>query len=110
MMLRTKRQRNILCRDCPVARTSDIVGDSVSILILRDLLEKPRGFTDLELSLKGISSRTISYKLKRLVACGLLARLPKSAFYPRVDYKVTAKGAALSPILDAMRAYGKKYL
>ena len=109
-MLRTKRQRAILCRSCPVAKTADIVGDSVSILLLRDILLKPRGFTELELSLHGVSSRTISDKLRMLQRCGLIARLPKAAFYPRVDYRATAKGRALKPIVEAMRAYGKKYL
>lgn len=109
-MLRTNRQRKVLCRSCPVARTADIVGDSVSLLILRDLLGKPRGFTELELILGGVSSRTICEKLKCLVQDGLVTRVPKTKFYPRVDYRLTRKGKALRPVIDAMRAYGKKYL
>lgn len=109
-MLRTSRQRRIICRSCPVAQTADIVGDSVSLLILRDLLDKPRGFTELELLLKGVSSRTICVKLKQLMSDGLVTRVPKMAFYPRVDYQLTSKGKALRPVVDAMRTYGKKYL
>lgn len=109
-MLRTSRQRKILCRSCPVAQTADIVGDSVSLLILRDLLERPRGFTELELILNGVSSRTICEKLKRLMGDGLVARVPKTSFYPRVDYRLTPKGKALRPVIGAMRAYGRKYL
>lgn len=109
-MLRTSRQRRIICRSCPVAQTADIVGDSVSLLILRDLLEKPRGFTELELLLKGVSSRTICVKLKQLMSDGLVTRVPKRTFYPRVDYRLTSKGKALKPVVDAMRTYGKKYL
>jgi DNA-binding HxlR family transcriptional regulator len=109
-MLRTKKQRAILCRDCPVAQTADIIGDSISLLILRDLLKRPRGFTELELILKGVSSRTICNKLNRLVHDGLVIRVPKRGWYPRVDYRLTAKGAALRPVVDAMRSYGKKYL
>ena len=100
----------MLCRSCPVAQTADVVGDSVSLLILRDLLKKPRGFTELELLLKGVSSRTICEKLKRLMRDGLVTRIPKTAFYPRIDYRLTEKGRALRPVVDAMRAYGKKYL
>lgn len=109
-MLRTARQRRILCRSCPVAQTADIVGDSVSLLILRDLHERPRGFTELELILSGVSSRTICEKLKHLMRDGLIARVPKTKFYPRVDYRLTPKGKALRPVIDAMRTYGKKYL
>jgi len=75
-MLRTSRQRKVLCRDCPIAQTANIVGDTVSLLIIRDLLEKARGFTDLELSLKGVSSRTICSKLKHLEEAGLVVRVP----------------------------------
>ena len=109
-MLRTIRQRSVLCRSCPVAQTADIVGDSGRLLILRDLLKKPRGFTELEILLKGVSSRTICSKLKRLARDGLITRVPKTKFYPRVDYQLTTKGKALRPVVDAMRTFGKKYL
>ena len=109
-MLRTSRQRKVLCRSCPVAQTADIVGDSVSLLILRDLLEKPRGFTELELLLKGVSPRPICTKPNRLAKDVLITRVPKTKFYPRVDYRLTPKGTALRPVVDAMRSYGKKYL
>lgn len=109
-MLRTKRQRAILCRASPVARAADIVGDSVSLLILRDLLEKPRGFTELELLYKGVSSRTICSKLRRLEKNGFIARVPKRKFYPRVNYHLTPKGKAIRPVIDAMRTFGNNYL
>ncbi|MBI4093333.1 helix-turn-helix transcriptional regulator [Candidatus Kaiserbacteria bacterium] len=109
-MLRTARQKRVLCRSCPVARVANILGDSVSLLILRDLLEKPRRFTNLELAYQGISSRTLARKLKILEQCGMVLRTPSAKHYPRVDYHVTQRGAALRPVLDAMRAYGKKYL
>ena len=109
-MLRTKRQKANLCRTCPIARVADIAGDSVSILILRDLLLRPRGFTDLELLYQGISSRTLAQKLKLLEKNGLVTRIPKRNFYPRVDYRLTRKGAAFDPVISAMRSYGERYL
>ncbi|MBI4080032.1 helix-turn-helix transcriptional regulator [Candidatus Kaiserbacteria bacterium] len=109
-MLRTKRQRAILARKCPVAKVADIIGDSATLLIIRDLASRAQGFTDLELSLQGISSRTICDRLKVLEKRGIVVRIPKPDFYPRVNWKLTQKGRALCGIIDAMRAYGKKYL
>ncbi|MCR4325531.1 MAG: helix-turn-helix transcriptional regulator [Patescibacteria group bacterium] len=109
-MLRTPRQRKNLCRSCPIARAADLVGDSVSLLIVRDLLMRPQRFTDLELALQGVSSRTICNKLKRLEKSGIVSRAPNSAQYPRVDYRLTKKGRALGPVVRSMGAYGKKYL
>ena len=100
----------VLCRSCPVAKVADLIGDSVSILILRDLLQKSRRFTDLELALAGVSSRTLTLKLKKLEKAGLLSRHPSHRLGNRVDYRLTKKGAAFQKVADAMRAYGKKYL
>ncbi len=109
-MLRTTRQRDVLCRTCPVARVADLVGDSVSILILRDLLLKPRRFTDLELSLAGVSSRTLAQKLKKLEREGLVSRKADRRLGNRIEYAATRKGTAFHGLVEAMRRYGKKYL
>lgn len=109
-MLRTQRQRRILCRDCPIARVADLVGDSVSILILRDLLARPQRFTDMELAYQGVSSRTLSAKLKKLEKAELVKRVPNRRLGNRVNYKLTPKGTACAPLLKAMRNYGEKYL
>ena len=109
-MLRTTRQRKVLCRDCPVARTADLVGDSVSLLIVRDLLIRPQRFGDFEMSLAGVSSRTIANKLKKLEAVGLVRRDMSKRILPRGDYRLTPKGRALKNVVHSMRLYGKKYL
>ncbi|KKW19859.1 MAG: Transcriptional regulator, HxlR family [Parcubacteria group bacterium GW2011_GWA2_51_10] len=108
-MLRTKEQRDILCRSCPIARVANLLGDSCSLLILRDLLESPRRFSELEESLVGISTRTLTNKLKVLEREHLLHKTTpgKSA---HVEYTLTTKGHGLRGIIKEMRAYGKKYL
>lgn len=109
-MLRTKRQKKNLCRSCPVAKTADLLGDSITLLIIRDLLEKPRRFGDFELALQGVSTRTLSNRLKTLETCGLIERDDSLRTLPRIDYRITRKGAALRPLIEAMRTYGEKYL
>ncbi|OHA13606.1 MAG: hypothetical protein A3J10_00935 [Candidatus Sungbacteria bacterium RIFCSPLOWO2_02_FULL_54_10] len=109
-MLRTPHQRRVLCKTCPVARVADLVGDSVILIILRDLLKKPRRFTDLELALAGVSSRTLTQKLKKLEQAGLVSRHPTYSLGNRVDYRLTQKGAACRKVIQAMRAYGNRYL
>lgn len=102
-MFRTPQQKRDLCKKCPVARVANILGDSCTLLILRDLLDKPSRFSDLENSLSGISSRTLANKLKGLENEGLIVRT-------KFNYTLTKKGAALHGVIDAMRKYGKKYL
>lgn len=109
-MLRTAKQRKDICKDCPVAKTADLLGDSVTILIVRDLLVKPSRFGEIETSLSGVSSRTLCLKLKMLEDEGLITRKEYKTHPPKVEYRLTAKGEAFHGVLDAMRAYGKKYL
>lgn len=102
-MFRTQQQKRDLCKKCPVARVANILGDSCTLLVLRDLLDKPRRFSDFENSLSGISSRTLTNKLKNLENEGLIMR-------KKFNYALTKKGSALHAVIEEMRKYGKKYL
>lgn len=94
---------------CPIARTAELLGDHCSILIVRDLLEAPKRFCELERSLEGVSTRTLTLKLKNLEHQGLLER--RELTDPvRVEYRLTTKGKALHQVVDAVRDYGARYL
>jgi DNA-binding HxlR family transcriptional regulator len=108
-MLRTQKQRDELCRSCPIAKVADLIGDPCSLLILRDLENGPRRFGQLDESL-GMSTRTLTIALQRLARRGFIARRSYAGLSPRAEYKLTAKGRALDGILSEMRKYGKKYL
>ena len=95
---------------CPIARFADLLGDSVSLLILRDTLKKPRRFTDLELLYQGVSSRTLTLNLKKLTRAGLLRRVPDYSLGNRVYYHIAPKGRALKSVFEAIRIYGKRHL
>ena len=95
--------------DCPIGKVVDLLGDSCSILILRDLLEGPKRYGELEESLDA-SSRTLVKKLKLLEQEGLITHKPATKKQTYSAYDLTKKGAAFQKVADAMRAYGKKYL
>lgn len=101
-MFRTEAQRKG-CADCPVGRTADLIGDTPSLLIVRDLLEGPKRFCDMEKSL-GISTRTLTLKLKHLEDEGFVAHAHST------PYALTPKGKALKPVIDSLRRFGEKYL
>jgi DNA-binding HxlR family transcriptional regulator len=109
-MLRTKRQVKSICTECPLAKTANLLGDTFTLLIIRDLLSKPKRFGELEKSLNGVSSRTITIKLRLLEAKGIVKRIEFSEKPPRVEYLLTNNGKKLSDIMDSMRKYGKKFL
>jgi DNA-binding HxlR family transcriptional regulator len=96
--------------ECPVLATARIVSGKWTLLILRDLAEGPRRFGELERSLAGISPRTLSHRLRALEDESILERRVYAEVPPRVDYRLTAKGRHLVPIVDAMRTYGRDWL
>ncbi|HTR18888.1 MAG TPA: helix-turn-helix domain-containing protein [Candidatus Paceibacterota bacterium] len=96
-------------KPCPVGKVVELLGDNCSILIVRDLLEGPRRFGELETSL-GSSSRTLAKKLKLLEHEKMVTRKESKDEPSCVKYQLTRKGEAFHGVVDAMRAYGKKYL
>lgn len=95
---------------CPIARTLDIVGDSWTILVLRDLvLNGPCKFQDFERSLKGISPTTLSARLKRLEEAGIVERRFYEQHPPRAEYLLTSRGNDLRPVLKALFEWGQRY-
>lgn len=109
-MLRTKKQVKKICGECPIAKTANIIGDTFSLLIIRDLLLEPKRFSDLESSLSGVSSRTITKKLQFLEAKKLVVRKSFHEKPPRVEYSLSKNGRALHIIIETMKSYGEKYL
>ena len=95
---------------CPVCRTAEIVCGKWTLLIIRDLAEGRSRFCELERSLKGISPRTLSLRLRALEEEGIVERQTFPEVPPRVEYALTEKGLALVPLIEDMRAYGRRWL
>ena len=96
--------------DCPIANTARLVGDTWTLLIVRDLLEGCKRFGELQQSLGNISPKTLSQRLKMLESADLIKRQAYAEIPPRVEYSLTDKGLALSDIIKAMFEFGEKYL
>lgn len=97
-------------KDCPVARTLDLIGERWTVLILRDLLlQGPRRYQDFQESLAGVAPNTLSARLQELEAQGLVERKLYSERPPRLEYHLTEKGRSLGPVLKALREWGRKH-
>jgi len=97
-------------KDCPVARTLDLIGERWTILILRDLfLQGPRRFQDFQESLRGVPPNTLSDRLKTLERNGLIDRKLYSEHPPRLEYQLTPRGRSLGPVVKALRDWGRQF-
>jgi DNA-binding HxlR family transcriptional regulator len=95
---------------CPVCKTAEIVCGKWTLLVIRDLAEGRSRFCELERSLRGISPRTLSLRLRALEEEGIVQRQTYPEVPPRVEYVLTDKGLALVPLIEDMRTYGREWL
>jgi DNA-binding HxlR family transcriptional regulator len=95
---------------CAVAATAEIIGAKWTALLVHDLSEGARRFSELEHSCAGISPRTLSERLHALEDEGVVERRSYAESPPRVEYELTDKGQALLPIIAEMRRFGHAFL
>ena len=96
--------------NCAVAASAEIIGAKWTALLVHDLSEGPRRFSELERSCHGISPRTLAERLRALETEGIVERQSYAETPPRVEYRLTDKGVSLLPIIDAMREFGRSWL
>jgi DNA-binding HxlR family transcriptional regulator len=95
---------------CGVAACAAIIGAKWTALLVHDLSEGPRRFSQLEHSCSGISPRTLAERLRELEHEGIVERHSYPESPPRVEYELTDKGEALLPIIESMRTFGHSWL
>jgi len=95
--------KKILCKDlCPIQKITNILSDEWTILIIRDLMQKDMRFTELEKSLTGISTRTLTIKLNNLLEQNIIEK-------KECIYSMSEKGLKLKCVLDQMTKVGKDF-
>jgi DNA-binding HxlR family transcriptional regulator len=94
--------------DCPIARSLDALGEWWSLLILRDAFLGLTRFDEFQQSL-GIAPNMLARRLKRLVEAGLLERHAYSQRPLRHEYRLTAAGRDVFPVLAALGAWGGRH-
>lgn len=96
---------------CSIARTLDLVGEKWSLLVLREVFSGVRRFDDLRRR-TGAPRQVLSARLGSLVAAGLLRRHPyrEPGQRTRYEYRLTAAGMDLYPVLVALLRWGDRYL
>ena len=95
---------------CALAKALDVIGERWSLLIVRELFEGPRRYTDLRDDIPGISTDVLASRLKDLEADGIVVRreLPPPA--ASKVYELTDLGRGLGPAMAAMVKWGTQLL
>ena len=94
--------------NCSVAQCLEVIGEWWSMLIVRDAFLGVRRFDDFQSHL-GISRNILTTRLASLVEAGVLVKVPYQERPLRHEYRLTAKGRDLWPVLTTMREWGDRW-
>ena len=97
--------------NCSVLRTLELLGARSTLLMLREAFLGTRRFDDFARRV-GVTESVAAARLRDLVAHGLLERHPyqEPGQRTRHEYRLTAKGRDLLPVVLALMTWGDTYL
>lgn len=94
---------------CPIATTLDVVGDSWSLVLIRDMLIGKKRYGEFLASPEGITTNILASRLKKLEAQGLIERRAYQTNPPRYEYHLTDMGRDLHPALQEICRWANRY-
>lgn len=94
---------------CPVDLTLHIVGGRWKGIVIWNLREEKKRFSELKRILVTINDKMLSQVLKELETQGVVNRKVFEVVPPKVEYSLTDEGRKLLPIMQAMNNYGSKF-
>ena len=93
---------------CSVARALEAIGDRWTLLVVRDLFLGLRRFDDLQRDL-GVARNVLTDRLTRLVDEEIVERRLYQERPERYEYRLTAKGLDLWPVMTSLMKWGDRH-
>jgi DNA-binding HxlR family transcriptional regulator len=96
--------------NCAIGAAVDIIGERPTFLVLREAFNGVRRFDDMRRR-TGMPRQVLSDRLARLVHEDLLRKVPyqDAGQRTRHEYRLTAKGLDLYPVLVALMEWGDRH-
>ena len=91
---------------CPTEFTLKVIGGRWKITILYHLFLGVKRFSELQRALTGITQKMLTQQLRELEKDGIVHREIYPQVPPKVEYSLTALGASLKPVIEAMSDWG----
>lgn len=96
---------------CPrYEQAIQVLGKRWTGLILDSLMHGPRRFCELTSIVEGLSDRVLSDRLRELELEGIIERIVYPQIPVRVEYRLTQKGQALSPVIEAIHTWATEWV
>ncbi|HEY2812558.1 MAG TPA: helix-turn-helix domain-containing protein [Acidimicrobiales bacterium] len=96
-------------QECSIARTLSVIGDRWTLLVLREAFMRIRRFEDFQ-QRTGAPRPILAERLKALVDDGVLERESYCDHPSRYEYRLTAKGLDLYPVIVTLMTWGDQWM
>lgn len=106
----SKTSTKLFRSNCPVNILLEMIGDSWSLLIVRDLMFKGcKTYNEFLNAGEGIATNILSDRLQKLEATGFIKKLNDPNDARRYIYQLTERGIDLAPVLVEIILWSSKY-
>ncbi len=96
--------------DCPLNASLEVFGDRWTLLVVRDLMFGGRcSYRDFLKADEKIATNILAERLNRLEANGIVEKHRDAEDGRKINYRLTAKGMDLAPVLVEMIVWGARY-
>jgi DNA-binding HxlR family transcriptional regulator len=95
---------------CPVAMAAELLCTRWTMVLLRELVAGSTRFNELRRGVPKMSPTLLSRRLKELEAAGVVERKEIKSEKGVFEYRMTASGMALAPVVEAIGCWGHKWI
>ncbi|MEV6930636.1 helix-turn-helix domain-containing protein [Dactylosporangium sp. NPDC051485] len=95
---------------CPARKLLDRISDKWVSLVLTALAGGPQRYSDLSRRIAGVSQKMLTQTLRTMERDGLLTRTVTASVPVRVDYRLTALGESLLPLMASIKAWAETHI
>src|SRR2546423_12937948 len=93
---------------CPVAMAAEILCTRWTVVLLRELIAGSTRFNELRRGVPRMSPALLSQRLKDLEGAGIISRAASASDPGVLEYRLTASGGELAPIIEAFGGWGQR--
>lgn len=96
---------------CPKFESAfELLGKRWTGLIIRSLQDGPKRYKDISQIIPGMSDRMLTERITELEETGIVKRNVYPERPVRIEYELTEKGKALSPVMDEVQKWANTWI
>jgi len=95
--------------DCPIETAAKVVGSKWRLMILRELMNGTKRYSEIQKGIPEISQKVLTENLKSMEKDGIIIRTAYAEVPPRVEYSLSPLGGEIRHVMKSLADWGRKY-